>query len=165
MKRLLALLISLLALSGCGVRPTGVVAAGEPAVGVGTGPALYFVVAGRVRPVTRPLGYLGDPATALRLLAEGPTPGEAAAGSGTALPPHLGLSVLGFREGYVTVWISPMSASDPFVLSETAIEQVVCTTITAFVRTGTGGSGVMVQLTGTQQLAATRPLACTAIGQ
>ncbi|TVT54212.1 hypothetical protein FNH05_10695 [Amycolatopsis rhizosphaerae] len=163
MKRLPALLISLLALGGCGVRPTGVVAAGEPAVGVGTGPALYFVAAGRVRPVTRPLGYLGDPATALRLLADGPTPGEAAAGFGTALPPHLGLSVPGFRDGNVTVRISPMSVSDFVVLSEPAIEQVVCTTVAAFVRTGTGGSGLMVQLTGTQQLAATRPLSCSTI--
>ncbi|KUJ68481.1 hypothetical protein ACZ90_17975 [Streptomyces albus subsp. albus] len=67
-------------LTGCGVPPTGVVGAGEPASGLTRGARLYFASAGGLRGVPvgdREIKNLG---TVVKLLLLGPPPGERAGG-------------------------------------------------------------------------------------
>ncbi|MFJ7345756.1 hypothetical protein ACIQU3_36425 [Streptomyces sp. NPDC101110] len=82
------------ALAGCGVQPTGVVSAGEPASGLTRGTRLYFASPGglRVVPPDREVRNLG---TVVKLLAVGPPPAEQRDGL-TTLVQHLpGYTVAG----------------------------------------------------------------------
>ncbi|MFF3731082.1 hypothetical protein ACFYXM_12355 [Streptomyces sp. NPDC002476] len=67
-------------LTGCGVQPTGVVGAGEPASGLTHGARLYFATAGGLRAV--PVGdkEIKDLNTVVKLLLLGPPPGGRADG-------------------------------------------------------------------------------------
>ena len=67
-------------LTGCGVQPTGVVGAGEPASGLTHGARLYFASASGLRAV--PVGdrEIKDLDTVLKLLLTGPPPGGRADG-------------------------------------------------------------------------------------
>ncbi|MBB5857331.1 hypothetical protein ACFQ05_30985 [Amycolatopsis umgeniensis] len=130
---LLPALMALTLATACGVQPTGVVPAGPgPSIRATSGPALvngltlYFVSEGRVIPVTRPSeGYI-SPEGAITLLLKGPTEREAAQGITTFVPPEL---------GRVKVYPGdPASLALPFsvrILSDQAINQLVCTVITA----------------------------------
>ncbi|MFI2617619.1 hypothetical protein [Streptomyces sp. NPDC018584] len=61
--------LSVLVLAGCGVRPTGVVAAGEPASGLTKGLRLYFVSeSGRLEGAPRPGQEIREPAHVIKLL-------------------------------------------------------------------------------------------------
>lgn len=145
MKARWMLLFAVLVLAGCGVRPTEPVAAGEAPVGVASGPMLFFVRDGKVRPVIRETGRLGTATGAVALLLGGPTAAESGAGYTTELPPAtVGASVSVMQEGVVTVSLAP----SPVYLSRTATEQLVCTVVAVEAQLGASASGVGVRIAG-----------------
>jgi hypothetical protein len=130
-------LVTLVAMTGCGVRPSGVITGGDPPRG-GVEPAttdgrrplapsppitLYLVKNGRLSAVTRPGGPLSQVDT-LALLAAGPSATEQAQGFTTDVPPEAGpFSVTANSAGHMVVTLStPASA-----LSTLAVKQIVCT--------------------------------------
>jgi len=122
-------LVSLVAVAGCGVRPSGVIRAGDPpsgAVAPTTTITLYLVRNGRLNVVTRP-GPGGRPlftADTLALLAAGPTVREKARGLTTDVPPEAGpFSVTAEPAGHLVVTLSAPAGE----LSALAVEQIVCT--------------------------------------
>ncbi|GAA0991259.1 hypothetical protein GCM10009555_078270 [Acrocarpospora macrocephala] len=122
-------LVSLVAVAGCGVRPSGVIIGGDPPSG-GVAPTttitLYLVKNGRLSAVTRP-GPGGRPlfnADTLALLAAGPTATEQADGLTTDVPPEAGpFSVTAEPAGHLVVTLSTPAGE----LSALAVEQIVCT--------------------------------------
>ncbi|MBT2227720.1 hypothetical protein [Nonomuraea sp. NEAU-A123] len=133
-RRMLAAgLLSLVAMAGCGVRPSDVIPAGDPpsgAVAPTTPITLYLVKNGRLRAVTRP-GPGGRPlfrADTLALLAAGPTAREQEHGFTTDLPPQAGpFSVTADPAGHLVVTLSTPAGE----LSTLAIQQIVCTAAAA----------------------------------
>lgn len=132
MKKLFVLVVLLL-VSACGVKPTGVVPAGPAPTlrnpgssGRGTDVILYFVIDGRVAPVTRSTGSTVGVETALSMLLAGPTAGEADDGYVTTLPA---------RTGPITLAPGPPAAiTVPFALkpiTAAGINQLVCTAFAA----------------------------------
>jgi hypothetical protein len=119
-------LVSLVAVAGCGVRPSGVITGGDPPHGVLAPSAtitIYLVTNDRLSAVTRPGPPLSQ-ADTLALLAAGPTTREQAHGLTTDVPPEAGpFSVTTESAGRLVVTPS-IPASE---LSTLAIEQIVCT--------------------------------------
>ncbi len=123
----LALLLA--ACTACGVGPTDVVGAGEPARGFTLGTPLYFVRYDRLVSISRPEGPL-EAAEAVELLAGGPTSKEFERSFETRLPKNLAVRVNddGFtlEKSVPTLvggrWLPPVSR-----LSRTATGQLVCT--------------------------------------
>ncbi|MEV6985629.1 hypothetical protein AB0M95_30830 [Sphaerisporangium sp. NPDC051017] len=120
-------LVSLVAVAGCGVRPSGVVPAGDPPSGA-VAPTmtitLYLVKNGRLSAVTRPGGRPLFPADTLALLAAGPSAREKAHGFTTDVPPEAGpFSVTAEPAGHLVVTLSTPAGD----LSTLAVEQIVCT--------------------------------------
>jgi hypothetical protein len=127
------------AIAGCGVQPTGVVDAGEPAKGPlppltvdseappvkrEVGSRLYFVLGGDLQPVVRVGLPAGDPNVALAALLKGPSEVELKRGMITALPRDLGQLRLGRRTvSAVTVVLD----ADPRRLRRPAMLQITCT--------------------------------------
>ena len=127
-RRMLAAgLVSLVAVAGCGVRPSGVITGGDPpsgAVEPTTTITLYLVKNGRLSAVTRPGGRPMFQADTLALLAAGPTAGEQAHGLTTDVPPEAGpFSVTAKPAGHLAVTLSTPAGE----LSTLAVEQIVCT--------------------------------------
>ncbi|GAA4591489.1 hypothetical protein GCM10023194_50880 [Planotetraspora phitsanulokensis] len=128
-------LISLVAVAGCGVRPSDAIPAGDPpsgAVAPTTTITLYLVKNGRLSAVTRPVpGAGGRPlfqADTLALLAAGPTAREQAHGLTTDVPPEAGpFSVTAKPAGHLVVTVSTPVGE----LSTLAVEQIVCTAAAA----------------------------------
>jgi hypothetical protein len=127
-RRLLATgLVSLVAVAGCGVRPSDVIPAGDPPSGP-VAPTmtitLYLVKNGRLSPVTRSGGRPLFRADTLALLAAGPTATEQAHGLTTDVPPEAGpFSVTVKPAGHLVVTLSAPARE----LSELAVRQIVCT--------------------------------------
>jgi hypothetical protein len=126
-RRLLAAgLLSLVAVAGCGVRPSGVITGADPPSGPvapTTAITIYLVANGRLSPVTRPGGPLSQ-ADTLGLLAAGPTEREQGRGLTTDVPPDAApFSVTAQPDGRLVV--NP--ASPATELSTLAVEQIVCT--------------------------------------
>ncbi|MFC4120669.1 hypothetical protein [Nonomuraea zeae] len=128
-RRMLAAgLVSLVAVAGCGVRPSDAISAGDPPSG-GVAPTmtiiLYLVKNGRVSAVTRPPG--GRPifrADMLALLAAEPTAREQANGFTTDVPSEAApFSVTAEPAGHLVVTLSTPAGE----LSALAVEQIVCT--------------------------------------
>ncbi|MFI6499502.1 hypothetical protein [Nonomuraea typhae] len=125
--RPLALLLILC--TACGVGPTGVIGAGEPARGFTQGSRLYFVQHDELASAGRPEGPL-DAAEAVELLKGGPTAKERERDLGTRLPKNLAVRVTddGFTldKGVPMLvggkWLPPVSR-----LSRLATGQLVCT--------------------------------------
>ncbi|WP_433352397.1 hypothetical protein ACQP25_04710 [Microtetraspora malaysiensis] len=125
--RPLALLLA--ACTACGVGPTGVVGAGEPARGFIQGTRLYFVQHDRLVSVSRPEGPL-EAAQAVELLADGPTAKERERSFDTRLPKNMAVRVnddgFALAKGVSTLvggrWLPPVSR-----LSRMATGQLVCT--------------------------------------
>ena len=139
-------LVSLVAVTGCGVQPSGVVPAGAPPSGAVAPTAtitLYLVKNGRLSAVTRRhKGHPLFPADRLALLA-GPTPKEKAHGLTTDVPPGARpFTVTAERPDRLVVTLST-AAGD---LSALAVDQIVCTTAAA-----TPGSAVQITLVGAGQ--------------
>lgn len=123
-------LVSLVAVAGCGVRPSDVIEVGAPPSG-GVAPTttitLYLVKNGRLSAVKRRPKPGGRPlfkADTLALLAEGPTARERAHGFTTDVPPEAGpFSVTATPAGGLVVTLSTPAGE----LSTLAVEQIVCT--------------------------------------
>lgn len=80
---LLGVLLGALLVGGCGVRPTGVIDAGEPASGLTKGLRLYYVSeAGRLEGVSRPDTEIRELAAVIKLLMA-PTEAERRTGLST----------------------------------------------------------------------------------
>jgi hypothetical protein len=126
---LVAGLVSLVALTGCGVQPSGVITGAAPPSGR-VEPAttiLYLVSNDRLSPVLRPGGPLSQ-ADTLALLAESPTDEERASGLTTAVPPEAApFSVAVEPSGRIVVTLST-PAGEP---SAVAVAQIVCTAAAA----------------------------------
>lgn len=119
-------LVSLVAVAGCGVRPSGVITGADPPSG-GVAPTtaitIYLVTNSRLSAVTRPGGPLSQ-ADTLALLAAGPTARERAHGLTTDVPPDAGpFSVTAKPAGRLVVTLSTPAGE----LSTLAVEQIVCT--------------------------------------
>ena len=126
--RLAAVLVLLLAVSGCGVRPSGVITGANPPSG-GVEPTtpitLYLVKNGRLSVVTRP-GPPLPPADTLALLATGPTPREQGLGLTTEVPRDAGpFTVTANPADQLVVTLSTPAGK----LSTLAVEQIACTTV------------------------------------
>jgi hypothetical protein len=116
-------LVSLVAVAGCGVRPSGVITGGDPPSGAVVPITLYLVTDGQLTAVPRPGGPLSQ-ADTLALLAAGPTPREQAQGLTTDVPPEAGpFSVTANPAGHLVVTLSTPASE----LSTLAVEQIVCT--------------------------------------
>jgi len=119
-------LVSLVAVAGCGVRPSGVIIGADPPRGVLAPSAMitiYLVTNDRLSAVARPGGPLSQ-ADTLALLAAGPIAREQAQGLTTDVPPEAGpFSVTAESAGRLVVTPS-IPASE---LSTLAVEQIVCT--------------------------------------
>lgn len=126
---LVAGLVSLVALTGCGVQPSGVITGAAPPSGRAE-PAttiLYLVSNDRLSPVRRPGGPLSQ-ADTLALLAAGPTDEERANGLTTAVPPEVApFSVAASPSGRIVVTLSTPANG----LSRVAVAQIVCTAAAA----------------------------------
>ncbi|WP_370961811.1 hypothetical protein [Amycolatopsis sp. cg9] len=132
MKKLLVLAVLLL-VSACGVKPTPVVGAGPaPTLRNPEGSArgaeviLYFVLDGRLTPVSRPITSSVGVNTTLSLLLSGPSYAEAADGYTTMLPAAGGEISLSPDPPPTITLPFPVQQLNP-----TAINQVVCTTFAA----------------------------------
>ena len=150
MKKLFVLVVLLL-VSACGVKPTGVVPAGPAPTlrnpggsGRGTDVILYFAIDGRVAPVTRSTGSTVGVETALSMLLAGPTTGETDDGYVTALPA---------RTGPITLTPGPPAAiTVPFALkpiSSVGINQLVCTAFAALAAQSSYAVDGTIALSGT----------------
>ena len=131
--RKLVVLVVVLLVSACGVKPTPVVSAGpaptlrSPAGnGRGTDVILYFVIDGRVAPVARPADGVVSVETALTMLLDGPSLAEKSDGYTT---------MLSRRPGPISVSPGqPATISFPFPLrpiTSVGINQLVCTAFAA----------------------------------
>ncbi|HEX3588381.1 MAG TPA: hypothetical protein VHV74_02035 [Pseudonocardiaceae bacterium] len=127
---LVAGLVSLVALTGCGVQPSGVITGSAPPSGRAAPPTaitLYLVSHDQLRAVLRPGGPLSL-ADTLALLAARPTGEERALGLTTAIPPAAApFSAIAVPSSRVVVTLS----TPPSKLSTVAIAQIVCTTAVA----------------------------------
>ncbi|WP_433369386.1 hypothetical protein [Streptosporangium sp. CA-115845] len=123
------LTLLLAACTACGVGPTSVIGAGEPARGFIQGTPLYFVQDDRLVSVSRPEGPL-EATEAVELLAGGPTSKEHERSFVTRLPKNMAVRVNddGFAlDKSVPMlvggrWLPPVSR-----LSRMATGQLVCT--------------------------------------
>ncbi len=127
--------------AGCGIPPTRVIEAGEPATGLQPpGRAkeavvkLYFLSAAGLYPASRPAAGVVGPQDAVQLLLAGPNSAELARGLTTDLPPLKGGVKVGVRPGDVRIAL-PVSAA---ALSAGAIGQLTCTAAIAGAVTGIG---------------------------
>ena len=120
MKRLLVLL--LLALTACGVRPSIPIEGGPaPSEEVTEATVLYFLQGATLTRVLRP-PVQENP---LELLAKGPTPEELAMGLTTEIPPYASPITVTMGENDIKVRISSLLK----YLSPVAQSQLVCTAI------------------------------------
>ncbi|MEU3281279.1 hypothetical protein [Streptomyces antibioticus] len=150
---------ALLALSACGIAPTGVVGAGAAATGVTPTVQLYFVGDGTLVAVPRTATGPVDAEKAVAMLLRGPTSPERLHGLTTELPqlpvePHpqtpaptrapLGVTV---RTQADTVAIEmPQNLKSP--LPRTAIDQLICTAAAARLVAGPDIDSARVTVTG-----------------
>ncbi|MFK4038665.1 hypothetical protein ACI2LC_22945 [Nonomuraea wenchangensis] len=147
-------MVVLVAVAGCGVRPSDVILAGDPPSGPvqrATTVTFYLVKKGRVSAVTRPRAPAGGPAAhplpvtnqggarggpppdghlspaeTLALLAAGPTPREQAHGLTSEVPPDAGpFSLTATPAGDLVVTLATPAGE----LSEPAVDQIVCTAV------------------------------------
>lgn len=137
MKKLLVVAVLLL-VSACGVKPTPVVPAGPAPTlrnpsndGRGADLILYFVLDGRVTPVTRSTGAAVGVTTALTMLLDGPTYAEASDGYATMLPSETGSITLSPGPPTVINFSFPLKQ-----LTSIAINQLVCTAFAAMAAEG-----------------------------
>ncbi|MEV7040341.1 hypothetical protein [Amycolatopsis sp. NPDC051061] len=149
MKKLFVLVVLVL-VSACGVKPTGVVSAGPAPTlrnpdgsGRGAEATLYFVIDGRVAPVTRSTGSVGVE-TALSMLLAGPTAGEAADGYVTALPARSGPIVLAPGSPPAITFSFPLKP-----IGSVGINQLVCTAFAALAAQSSDAVDGTISLAGT----------------
>ncbi|MFF0869740.1 hypothetical protein ACFYUV_48855 [Nonomuraea sp. NPDC003560] len=123
-----ALAAGLLALvAGCGVRPSDVIAVGQPpkgTVALTTTIILYLVKDGRLSAVTRPSARPLFRTERLALLAAGPIEKERALGLSTEVPPEADPFLVTVKARDRMVLTPSAPGGD---LSPLAVQQIVCT--------------------------------------
>jgi hypothetical protein len=114
----------LAALTACGIRPTDPIPGLEAPSGPveNTSPSVYWVVAGKVVPVSRPQGSLSG-YDIIALLAQGPTNAEQVSGFTTEVPFDAAPATIDRVANGLDVNLS----SDVSQLSPAAVQQIVCT--------------------------------------
>ncbi|MFI9051512.1 hypothetical protein [Streptomyces sp. NPDC053427] len=121
------------ALSACGIAPTDVIDAGEPATGVKSPgqPAadvqLFFYGPNGLRSATRPAKAPVDPQNAIAMLMEGPNHAERQRGLSSVLPKFPGRLLATTGRGRVALTL-PMNAK---LLDSASLNQLVCTAANA----------------------------------
>ncbi|MGA5560432.1 hypothetical protein ACPCUV_04505 [Streptomyces platensis] len=121
------------ALAGCGIAPTDVIDAGEPASGMkspGQPEAdvqLFFYGPSGLRSATRPAKTPVDPETALRLLMKGPNHAERMRGLTSVLPKSLVSPTAETHDGGVVITV-PVGGDR---LDSASMNQLVCTAANA----------------------------------
>ncbi|MCK7622778.1 hypothetical protein MUU72_06615 [Streptomyces sp. RS10V-4] len=121
------------ALAGCGVEPTDVIDAGEPASGLrapGKPPAdvqLYFYGPDGLHPATRRAKEPLDPQAAIDLLAQGPNHAERMRGLSSVVPKFPGPLTATTGPGRVVIDL-PVNAK---LLDPASLNQLVCTAANA----------------------------------
>lgn len=112
-------------LTGCGVRPTGIVDAGEPATGLTKGLRIYFVSeTGLLEGVTRPDEAVREPAAVIKLLMSGPDESERRSGLTTLV--HRGQFDVTGGGDKLTVRISDLALDPASVNDRNYTGQLVC---------------------------------------
>ncbi|WP_238013642.1 hypothetical protein KZZ52_54725 [Dactylosporangium sp. AC04546] len=114
-------------LTGCGVRPSGVITGGPAPRASGGWVRLYFLKDGTLTPVLRRADPGTRPAQTLGLLLAGPAADERADGYTTDVPADLG--PVGVQAGELAATVTV--AGDPVALSATAAGQIACTVVDA----------------------------------
>ncbi|MGI5202991.1 hypothetical protein ACQEU6_15620 [Spirillospora sp. CA-108201] len=120
------------ALAGCGIRPTGIISAGEgpTARAYAATITIYLVRGGRLVPVTRP-GLPGESYLAVQQLTVPPTTGERALGLHTEVHGELYAQAAADGSGPARrgreIDVGPVGADGPKSWSRTAKAQIVCT--------------------------------------
>jgi len=120
-------------LAGCGIAPTDVIDAGEPATGVkspGQPEAdvlLFFYGPNGLRSATRPAKEPADPEQAVQLLRMGPNHAERMRGLSSVLPKFPGRLTADTGDGSVVITL-PMNAK---LLDSASLNQLVCTAANA----------------------------------
>ncbi len=154
-------LLTLLALTSCGIPATGVVEAGGPASGTLPMTRVYFVENGALVVIPRTTEQPGDPGAALQLLTAGPLAGEGGSGLSTevpgmptalAPPPATdGPGKLASPDTFtVTVKRDAMTIRIPLGmdrLSGTGVRQIVCTAAAAYRLTRPSDATVTAEVT------------------
>lgn len=146
MPALLLAMAAAIALTGCGVRPTGIVEAGPPARGVEVPPTVYFLIGGKPRPVVRDQRpTVTQPTAALSqvLLPElfiGPRAAERQRGVTSELPRFRDFGATTVEEDRAVITLE--GAVDR--LSDLARSQLVCTVERQLARGDTTWSGTVV---------------------
>lgn len=121
------------ALAGCGIAPTDVIDAGEPATGVkspGQPEAdvlLFFYGPNGLRSATRPAKEPADPEQAIQLLRMGPNHAERMRGLSSVLPKFPGRLTAATGDGSVVLTL-PMNIK---LLDSASLNQLVCTAANA----------------------------------
>lgn len=137
---LAALVTTAALLTGCGVGPSGVEAAGPAPGGVAPGTTLYFVGQdGALRPELRETGRLGTVVDALALLLTGPGP---ASDLTTAIPgPPAPVPMVAAGVTSIEIWL-PFTAAE---VPATGVDQIVCTALGVHRQSG-GDPAATVQI-------------------
>ncbi|MFG3406937.1 hypothetical protein [Streptomyces sp. NPDC048142] len=125
MRRVRGVVLTVLgaALAGCGVQPTGVIEAGEPASGLTRGMRLYFASGTGLRAVPLLDQDVRSLDSVMKLLAQGPSAAERREGLTTLLHAPSGYSVTGDGTG-VTVKLEGPYWADA---RDQVTGQLVCT--------------------------------------
>lgn len=148
------------ALAGCGIAPTDVIDAGEPATGVkspGQPEAdvlLFFYGPNGLRSATRSAREPADPTQAIQLLRLGPNPAERMRGLSSVLPKFPGRLTAHAGNGSVVITL-PMNAK---LLDSASLNQLVCTAANARVPGNRPPGRVAVTLVG--QSVRVGPMVC-----
>ncbi|MFE6688509.1 hypothetical protein ACFVFQ_18820 [Streptomyces sp. NPDC057743] len=138
------------ALAGCGIEPTDVIDAGEPASGVrdpGKPPAdvqLFFYGPDGLHSATRRTKEPLDPQGAIDLLAQGPNHAERMRGLSSVLPKFPAPLTASTGQGRVTITL-PVNAK---LVDPASLNQLVCTAANARVPGGKPPGEVTVTLAG-----------------
>ncbi|WP_433918100.1 hypothetical protein OIE50_08950 [Streptomyces canus] len=155
-------LLSLLALTSCGIPATGVVEAGGPASGTLPMTPVYFVENGALVAMPRTTELPGDPEAALQLLMTGPLAGEGRSGrlstevpgvpTAMALPPAIDEPTNPPSPGAPTVTVEGDAMAirlPPGMdgLSDTGVRQIVCTAAAAYRLTRPSDATVTAEVT------------------
>ncbi|MFE6740786.1 hypothetical protein [Streptomyces tubercidicus] len=120
-------------LAGCGIAPTDVIDAGEPATGVKSpgrreaGVQLFFYGPSGLRSATRPTKESVDPQTALAMLMKGPNHAERMRGLTSVLPKFLATPTAETVKGAVLITL-PAAIER---LGSPSLNQLVCTAANA----------------------------------
>ncbi|MFI9028153.1 hypothetical protein [Streptomyces sp. NPDC053560] len=138
------------ALAGCGIEPSDVIDAGEPATGLksdGQAPAdvqLFFLASTGLRAAARSADHQATPQRAVDLLLAGPNTAERQRGLTTALPDLHDKVTVTPRDGRITITVP----TDPERLDQPALSQLVCTAANGQVPGGRSPEEISVTVRG-----------------